>query len=179
MSHEPESDANLELIADHYRRPRHFGALPGADVVMPGGNPGCGDVVVVYLRADGDRLRDVRFEGHGCTVSQAGTSMLLEHVHRMGLSAEAILAMDVRLMEELLGPQVVRARPRCATLGLATLKGAVRAWQRRRALGDAARRPPSPSEPAELEGIVLGEQARHAAGAGVPHDLQPASPSGT
>jgi len=170
QGHQPD----LELIAEHFRQPRHFGAIPDADVTMPGGNPGCGDVVVIHLKADGDRLVDVRWEGQGCTVSQAGTSMLLDEVHRAGLSPEAILEMDYHHMEELLGSEVVKARPRCATLGLATLKGAVRAWQRRRALAEGGVQPPSAPPPGgdapETLGIVLGEGAREAAGPGIPHD---------
>lgn len=165
---------DLEWIAEHFRRPRHFGAIPDADITMPGGNPGCGDVVVIYLKADGDRLLDLRWEGQGCTVSQAGASMLLDEVHRAGLSAEAILEMDYHHMEELLGSEVVKARPRCATLGLATLKGAVRAWQRRRALQEGGvllpSAPPPGGETPEMPGIVLGEGAREAAGPGIPHD---------
>lgn len=169
---------SLELIAEHYRKPRHFGAVPDADVVMPGGNPGCGDVVVIYLKADGDELRELRFEGQGCTVSQAGTSMLLEEVHRQGLSPQAILEMDYHHMEELLGSEVVKARPRCATLGLATLKGAIRAWQRKRAQQEGAA-PPHPPDAHEAPGIVLGEAAQQAAGVGLPHDLPLPTPPAT
>ena len=174
MSQGESGRAELEWIADHFRRPRHFGSVADADIVMPGGNPGCGDVVVIYLKADGDRIQELRWEGQGCTVSQAGTSMLLEEVHRQGLSPEAILAMDYHHMEELLGSEVVRARPRCATLGLATLKGAVRAWQRRRAVQAAAggaAAPDGEGSPGDVPGIVLGDEARQAAGPAVPHDL--------
>ena len=154
----------LALIREHYEQPRHQGPIPEADVVMPGGNPGCGDVVVIYLKGEGETLKDIRFEGRGCTVSQAGTSMLLEEVHRRGLSPEAILEMDYHHMEELLGPEVVRARPRCATLGLATLKGAIKAWQRKRQARElGVELPPEPSAD-QIDGFVLGSEAWEAAG---------------
>ena len=154
----------LATIREHYEKPRHRGPIPDADVVMPGGNPGCGDVVVIYLKAQGDALKDVRFEGRGCTVSQAGTSMLLEELHRRGLSPEAILSLDYHHMEELLGAEVVRARPRCATLGLATLKGAVKAWQRKRQAQElGVELPPEPTAE-QIDGLVLGSEAFDAAG---------------
>ena len=154
----------LELLREHYQEPRHRGRMEEADVVMPGGNPGCGDVVVIFLKAEGDRLQDVRFEGRGCTVSQAATSMLLEQLHREGLSAERVQELDVHHMEELLGADLVRARPRCATLGLATLKGAVAAWQRRRRARElGVELAPEPSQQ-EVDGLVLGADAWEAAG---------------
>lgn len=120
----------LDLLQDHVRHPRHYGAIEDADVVMPGGHPGCGDVVTIHLRAKEGRIADVRWEGHGCTVSQATASLLLEEIHARGLLADpqAILALDYRHIEELIGEDLVRARPRCATLALGTLKSAVRAW---------------------------------------------------
>ena len=154
----------LEIIREHYEKPRHRGRISDADVIMPGGNPGCGDVVVIYLKAEGDTLKDVRFEGRGCTVSQAATSMLLEELHRRGLSPEQVRALDYHHMEDLLGPEVVRARPRCATLGLATLKGAVEAWQRRRKAQELGMElPPEPSTE-QIDGLVLGSGAWEAAG---------------
>ncbi|MBE3599594.1 MAG: iron-sulfur cluster assembly scaffold protein [Limnochordaceae bacterium] len=126
-----DPEARLQLVVDHFQNPRHFGALPEATVVLPGGNPGCGDVVVMYLRAEGERLVDVKYEGQGCTVSQAAASLLLEHLHATGLDPDAILAMDYHFMEELLGDDLVRARPRCATLALGTLKSAIQAWRRK------------------------------------------------
>ncbi|MDP8926366.1 MAG: iron-sulfur cluster assembly scaffold protein, partial [Actinomycetota bacterium] len=72
----------IQFLLDHYQRPRHRGALVDADVQMPGGNPGCGDVVTVYLKGAGDheRIEGVSYEGEGCTISMAAASMLLEQV---------------------------------------------------------------------------------------------------
>ena len=42
----------IEFILDHYQQPRQHGSLEPADVTMPGGNPGCGDVITVYLNVD-------------------------------------------------------------------------------------------------------------------------------
>ncbi|GAB4206783.1 MAG: iron-sulfur cluster assembly scaffold protein [Roseiflexaceae bacterium] len=115
----------IENLLDHYERPRNRGALDDADVTLPGGNPGCGDVVTIYLKLDqaGERVEKVTFEGQGCTISQAAASMLTEMVEGRPLST--IDDMDFNDMIDHLGREVVSSRPRCATLALGTLKAAV------------------------------------------------------
>jgi nitrogen fixation NifU-like protein len=67
-----------EVILDHNRRPRNFGALAGASHKGSGYNPLCGDRVAVYLQTDGERVRDIAFEGAGCAISTASASMMTE-----------------------------------------------------------------------------------------------------
>jgi nitrogen fixation NifU-like protein len=150
----------IQILTDHYRRPRHRGALEDADVEMPGGNPGCGDVVTVYLKGaeDHEHIHDVSYEGEGCTISMAASSMLLEQVHDGDLTMDEILEMDYNEMIEQLGRQIVASRPRCATLGLGTLKAAIRRYQQDKRLADAG-----VARPAEEEGLVFGEGAAEAA----------------
>jgi nitrogen fixation protein NifU and related proteins len=66
-----------EVILDHSRRPRNFGELPDAAVVVHGDNPACGDEIHLAVRfgADGS-LADIKFTGHGCAISQASASMM-------------------------------------------------------------------------------------------------------
>ena len=80
MTSEPDDLRSLyqEAILDHNRRPRNFGALPGASQQGAGYNPLCGDRVVVYLQTDGGRVRDISFEGAGCAISTASASMMTE-----------------------------------------------------------------------------------------------------
>jgi hypothetical protein len=61
---------------------------------VPDGNPGCGDVITLYLRAEGseDRVAAVSFEGVGCTLSQAAASILAERTNRLQPTFEEILA---------------------------------------------------------------------------------------
>ena len=126
----PDRQEQIELLLDHYRSPRHRGALSDADVVMPGGNPGCGDIVTIYLKGEADHahIADVTFEGEGCTISQAAASMLMEAVHDGRLTLEQVLSMDYHAMIEALGREVVASRPKCATLALGTLKAAIRKY---------------------------------------------------
>ena len=150
----------IQFLLDHYQRPRHHGALEDADVQMPGGNPGCGDVVTVYLKGAGDHehMEDVSFEGEGCTISMAAASMLLEQVHDEDLTMVQVLEMDYNEMIEKLGRQIVASRPKCATLGLGTLKAAIRKYRKDRRLAAAGvARPTDDSE------FVFGEGAAEAA----------------
>jgi nitrogen fixation NifU-like protein len=65
-----------QVIMDHYQRPRNRGALQDADLKEHLLNPLCGDEVTVYAALDGDRVADVKFEGRGCSISQASASMM-------------------------------------------------------------------------------------------------------
>lgn len=67
-----------ERILDHYRRPRNKGALPGATARAEVVNPTCGDEIAVEVILDGGLIRDVRFTGRGCSISQASASMMTE-----------------------------------------------------------------------------------------------------
>jgi nitrogen fixation protein NifU and related proteins len=149
----------IQILLDHYERPRHRGALEGADVEMPGGNPGCGDVVTVYLKGDEDQehIHDVTYEGEGCTISMAASSMILEEIHDGNLTMDDVLELDYNEMIEKLGRQVVASRPRCATLGLGTVKAAIRKYQRDRRLEKAGVTRPGD------EGLVFGDTAAQAA----------------
>lgn len=131
----------IDFLLEHYEQPRHTGALDAADVAMPGGNPGCGDVVTIYLRVDPatDTVAEATFEGEGCTISQAAASILLEQMQ--GRLLAEIEQLDFGWMIDELGREIVQSRPRCATLALGTLKAAIKKYrndQRRAELGEQA-----------------------------------------
>ncbi len=75
-----------EIILDHYKRPRNFGALEHPDVSADEENPYCGDHIAVQVRMDGDRIADIRFSGRGCAISQASASMMTEKVKGISLA---------------------------------------------------------------------------------------------
>jgi nitrogen fixation protein NifU and related proteins len=79
----PPSDDALralyqEVLLDHYRRPRNRGTLAAADVSVDKKNPLCGDEVTLQIAFDGDTVREVRFTGQGCAISQASASMMTQ-----------------------------------------------------------------------------------------------------
>ncbi len=116
----------VDVLIDHYENPRHRGAVQSATVIMKGGNPGCGDVLTLYVTVDPqtERITDIHFEGEGCTISQAGASIITEEMAGKTLAEVESLGYDV--MIELMGRDVVATRLRCATLGLSTLKAAIK-----------------------------------------------------
>jgi nitrogen fixation NifU-like protein len=67
-----------ELLLDHFRRPRNRGKLEHADVSISKKNPLCGDVIELELAFDGDTVRDLKFTGEGCAISQASASMMTQ-----------------------------------------------------------------------------------------------------
>jgi len=67
-----------ELILDHYRRPRNKGTVDGATHSVSLNNPLCGDEIDLQLRVESDTIRDVRFIGRGCSISQASASMMTQ-----------------------------------------------------------------------------------------------------
>ena len=114
-------DIYREIILDHYRNPRNKGKLPHADVSMHDSNPLCGDEIDIHLKVEQGKIKDIKFEGRGCAISQASASMLTEMVLDKPLTTVKDLAKDdilenIGLMN--LGP----ARIKCALLSLKVLK---------------------------------------------------------
>ncbi len=136
-----DRQTRIALLVDHYKHPRHKGALADADARMPGGNPGCGDIVTMYVRASPgeDRIDEVSFEGEGCTISQAAASILAQRVNKKRMGFDEVNSLSYEAMIDLLGQDIVGSRPRCATLALGTLKAAVKRIEMDRRLRAAGR----------------------------------------
>jgi nitrogen fixation NifU-like protein len=125
----------MEFILDHYENPRHKGALDDAEAMVEGGNPGCGDIVKVYLKLNDGHIV-ATFEGEGCTISQASASYLMDEVN--GKTLEEALAIDYEALMENLGKEIVEQRTRCATLSLDTLRAVIRQREREQLLKGSA-----------------------------------------
>jgi len=167
-----DRETRLAWLVDHYRRPRHRGALPDADARVPGGNPGCGDIITLYLKAapGADRVAAVSFEGVGCTLSQAAASILAERINRDRPSFEEVLSYPPEAVIDLLGRDIAEARPGCALLPLGTLKGAVKTVEMNRKLRAAGHTDEQIRElrraiaaQGQATGVVVGEGAEQAA----------------
>lgn len=132
-----------EVILDHYKRPRNSRRIeprPGL-VESKCKNPSCGDRVTLQLVVDGDSIRDIAFEGVGCAISQASTSMLTMAVNGRKLSAVSDLSREFRRMivegaeqpnsavlGDLLalhGVAQLHARVKCAMCGWSALEAAL------------------------------------------------------
>lgn len=123
------SDLYRQVIMDHYQKPRNQGTLDGA-VSVDLRNPSCGDEITLQLLVEEGVVKDVRFQGSGCSISMASASMMSEAVK--GLPVEEALKLDERFrammrgeevdldalgeLEALQGVSKFPARIKCATL---------------------------------------------------------------
>ncbi len=132
-----------EIILDHSRHPRHFGALAHANRTAEGFNPLCGDRVKIYLAVDGNnRIADIAFEGKGCAISVASASLMSEmlkgrsvpeveklmagFLHLVKGEASKELSTDDReRLEVMAGVSAFPMRIKCATLAWHAMKAAL------------------------------------------------------
>ena len=116
----PMEDLYMEQILDHYQDPRNFGKIPDADLSHEEGNPSCGDLIRIDIKLDGDRIKDIKFSGKGCAISQASSSMLTERL--MGARLEDVKAMGKEDILQMLGIPIGPMRIKCALLPLKVVK---------------------------------------------------------
>ncbi len=67
-----------EVILDHSKKPRNFRVLENSNRKAEGYNPLCGDRITVYLFLEGDVIKEITFQGSGCAISKASTSMMTD-----------------------------------------------------------------------------------------------------
>jgi len=110
-----------EVILDHYREPRNKGRLDPHDVALERNNPLCGDEIELFLHFDGENIDGISFEGKGCSISLASTSMMTEKIK--GLSNKDAREMTESIKRMMAGEE--EGDP--DTLGdLVSLKGVVK-----------------------------------------------------
>ncbi|MFA5155251.1 MAG: iron-sulfur cluster assembly scaffold protein [Patescibacteria group bacterium] len=117
-------DIYAQNILDHYKHPRHKEPLPAADATERGSNASCGDDLMVALQFSGQKIKALSFQGHGCAISQAAISILTEAL--VGKTKNAVLAMDFKTIQSLLGVPISERRYKCAMLGLSTIQKAIK-----------------------------------------------------
>lgn len=136
-----------EVILDHSRHPRHYGALAGATHQGEGHNPLCGDRVKIFLHLNGSgKIEDISFEGRGCAISQASASLMtdmikgrsVEEAEQLmggflrlvkGEDAQALRPDDRERLDVMAGVSEFPMRVKCATLAWHTMKSALEGGQ--------------------------------------------------
>lgn len=131
-----------EIILEHNKHPRNFRVMADADRSVEGYNPLCGDHYTVYLKMDGDVVKDVAFQGSGCAISKASASVmstvvkgksrqdaerLFEQFHALvtGKKLDSTSLDDIGSMAAFAGVSEFPARVKCASLAWHTLHGAL------------------------------------------------------
>lgn len=134
-------DLYRDVIVDHNRNPRNFRPMPDADAHAEGFNPLCGDRLTLYVKLDGETIRDVAFQGSGCAISVAAASLLTESVkgrtvpeaERLSAAMHELLTRDDSTVDvaslgklgALSGVREFPARVKCASLCWHTLDAAL------------------------------------------------------
>jgi len=133
-----------EVILDHYKRPHHRGLREPFGAEVQHVNPTCGDEVTlrVALSDDGEQVVDVSYDGQGCSISQAATSVLTDLVigQTVGDALKTVAAFNEMISsrgqiegdEDVIGDGIAfagvakyPARIKCALLGWMAFKDAV------------------------------------------------------
>jgi nitrogen fixation NifU-like protein len=133
-------DLYQEIIVDHGKQPRHFGALPHANHHQAGHNPLCGDKLMLYVIERDGIVEDASFEGAGCAISVASASLMIEavkgksvsdieklfgHFHHLVTEGKEPDA-DIGKLAAFSGVAEFPVRVKCATLAWHTLNAALK-----------------------------------------------------
>jgi nitrogen fixation NifU-like protein len=129
-----------EIILDHNKKPRNCGVLDCANRTADGHNPLCGDTVKVYLRIEAGIIEEISFQGHGCAICTASTSLMTEAVkgkrveevralyegfHEMLTGVAAEQGLELGKLKVFEGVREYPVRVKCATLAWHTLNAAM------------------------------------------------------
>jgi len=129
-----------DIILDHYRRPRNRGKAVPADFVARENNPLCGDEIEVTAKLSDGKIAEVRFDGHGCSISQASASIMTQKlVGKTTGEAKVFIENFLKMMrgdtpfggremgelKALEGVLKFPVRVKCATLAWNTMKTAI------------------------------------------------------
>ena len=113
-----------DILLDHFRHPRNYGALAAPDISSENFNPLCGDRIRIQLKLNGSVVQDARFKGDGCAISTAAASLLTELIIGADLKEVAAIS-DDRLISAL-ESNIQPARIQCALLALEALRAGLK-----------------------------------------------------
>src|SRR3989338_7180609 len=112
-----------EIILDYYRNPRNFGKVKSPDSEARDSNTACGDAISFSIKVKDGKIADIKFEGKGCAISVASTSMLTEFV--IGKTVKEAAEMKKEEILQMLEIPISPMRLKCALLGFKVFKLAI------------------------------------------------------
>jgi len=149
-------DLYREIVLDHYKSPKNRGEVENPDIRAAGKNPLCGDELELTVLLDDDTIKEIKFDGHGCSISQASASMLTEQVKGKRLNEAVDLVEIVKGMfkgevdvdfdelgdlEALQGIRSYPVRIKCATLAWNALQVGIDNHRGSPAIGETVAEP--------------------------------------
>ena len=117
-------DIYRENLIDHYNNPRNFGKMKNCDISTELENISCGDAIKIQIKVKNKKIEDIKFTGEGCAVAIASASLLTEHMK--GRSISYANKFTFRDLSGLLGVKLSPSRIKCASLGLESMKSAIK-----------------------------------------------------
>ncbi len=120
-------DLYAQNILDHYKHPHHQGVIAHADAHYHEVNDTCGDDIAVSLKMTGSKIKEIKFVGEGCAISQAAISILSEEL--VGKTKAEVLTYEFKNLEKSLGIKISERRYKCALLGLWAIQHALEKYK--------------------------------------------------
>lgn len=118
-------DLYSDIILDYYKNPKNKEKMSDAHAHAIEHNPSCGDIIEIFLHFDeSGRVNKATYNGEGCAISQAASSMLTEEL--IGKSREEILELQNQDIYDMLGVEIGPGRVKCALLGLVAAKNSLK-----------------------------------------------------
>ncbi len=125
-----------QLIVDRYKAPLFKGKLDNADIHFHDANPLCGDEIEVFVRLDDEgKIKEAKFDGTGCAISQASVDLLLEGIE--GMTPDEVMGLDADFIKEMLNIPLTPVRLKCALLGLKVLQAGILIHKKKQEAGES------------------------------------------
>ncbi len=115
-----------KFLMDHFQNPKNVGEISDADGVGTVGNAHCGDIMQIYIKADGDKITDAKFKTFGCGAAIATSSILTERIK--GVTLDQALRIAEETSVEVLS-QLPKEKIPCFTLSIDALKLAIEEYR--------------------------------------------------
>ena len=116
-----------ENIIDHYKHPHNHGLIEHAHIKRTENNPFCGDAVTFTINIEKDKIKEVKFMGNGCAISQAAASILTDEIKNKNLAEVKNISMED--IVNMLGIEIGPVRTKCVVLGMVAIKEGIKEFE--------------------------------------------------